>query len=79
MWRAVGRSWLPDASLQDLLKLRYDDRVKKLTEALNQIKSYPPRANKEVIDALSKHIELLPQMWEETKNIVEQESIRFES
>lgn len=76
MWRSVGRSWLPDAILQDLLKLRFDDRVTKLTEALNHIKSYPPRANKEVIDALEKHIESLPKMWDETKDLVQQESVR---
>ncbi len=76
MWRSVGRSWLPDSVLQDLLRLRLDDRISKLTDALNHIKSYPPKANKEVIDALEKHIESLPILWDETKDLVNQESIR---
>jgi hypothetical protein len=76
MWRSVEHSWLPDSILEDFIKLRLDDRVTKLTDALNQIKSYPPRANKEVIKALEEHIQAIPKMWEETKDLVKQESVR---
>lgn len=76
MWRAVEHSWLPDSILEELVKLRFDDRIQKLTDALNQIKSYPPRSNKEVIQALEEHIKAIPRMWEETKDLVKQESVR---
>lgn len=76
MWRAVEYSWLPNPVLEDFVKTRLDDRITKLTDALNHIKSYPPRANKEVITALEEHIQAIPIMWEDTKDLVKQESVR---
>lgn len=76
LWRSINRSWLPDNILQELISLRFNDRVNKLTEALNQIKSYPPKANQEVITALEEHIQSLPKLFEETKDLVQQESVR---
>lgn len=75
-WRGTIRSWLPKETLDPIVTRRFDDRVQKLTAALDHLKSYPLQVNPEVVDALEDIIQKLPEAWSSTKEKVEIESLR---